>query len=415
MGGVAKGASFRLIKLMRIRYRIQLKDPIVFEDHWPIPMLGGELQPISKNGLVVAFDFTLSGQPVDQAPTVTQHDAGNVKATITMKDNSYPFVMQRMETAFTFIQAYFDAEILMDEVEFFYDAETCDEQDKIAVSSLKRQKASNYIQLGYDVFTRALKAGECNRAPEFEVTLIRAARAAFTHEKYIDSFRYAFLLIESVYGQGKFKTTQLVKALNESASLRSMVERAIQEHKGRIQNDTSDTAQLLQKNPTASELIEHMVKKRGFYFHGNRQRQGAWQPHRQESAKQLCLLTIDVALEIAHEAASAMFDDSLSRQHFDDAQRVGAVLKMRIKFKFQEPRIDFVRSQEMRITTPGTRVTPKVAAYVLKEFLHRFEELAPLADLKAAVASLEESGQPVFELTLHGEPSSKGSDQPEQP
>ena len=58
----------------------------------------------------------------------------------------------------------------------------------------------------------------------------------------------------------------------------------------------------------------------------------------------------------------------------------------------------------MNINVPGTKVTPKMAVYVAKKFLHKFEEGAPTADLKSATCAIPTTGQRVFELAFHVAP-----------
>lgn len=392
---------------MRVRYLIQLKEPIRLEDHWPISIMGGDLCVVSKDGKAIAFEITFAGQSVDLAPTVEQHKEGDIKLSIVARDTLLPFVRMQLENAFTFLQCYFDVEILIREIEIEYAAETEEEEKQIKIkgSSAKRQKRP--LSMPYDLFTRAIMAAEAGQAPEFEATFVSAARTAMLQERYIDSFRYSFLLIESLYGDGKFKTALLKEALKGSADFRSMVTTALKVRMPPKRPRNSDTEKLLAASPTVEAVIDHLVDKRGFYFHGNVKRKDAWRPHEQEVAEALSLLSLEIAMLISHAAAAQMFDDKLSQRHFDNAKRVGAIVTMNVSFRFRDPGENFERNESMIIKVPGTKATPKMAVYVAKHFLARFEDVAPVADLKSATCTIKETGQKVFDIEFHVEPSSE--------
>jgi hypothetical protein len=105
---------------MRISYFFNLKEPIRLEDHWPIAIMGGNLRVITEGGKATAFEVSFAGQPVDLAPTLAQHGDGPVKASIIMRDTLLPIVRMQLEKAFSYLQCYFDVEILIDEHEVAY-------------------------------------------------------------------------------------------------------------------------------------------------------------------------------------------------------------------------------------------------------------------------------------------------------
>ena len=231
------------------------------------------------------------------------------------------------------------------------------------------------------------------------------ARREILQERYIDSFRYSFLLIESIYGDGKYKAAQLKDALKASTEFMSIVTNALKDRLLPKHPRNSDTEKLLSAFPTAEAAIDHLVEKRGFYFHGNVRRKNAWKPHEQETAEALCLLALHIAMLISHVAAAPMFDDSLSQRHFDNAKRVGAIMTMSINFVFHDPNDNFNRSGNVNIDIPGTKMTPKMAVNVAEHFLNRFKDMAPVGDLRSATGTVASTGQKVFDMEFHVKPS----------
>lgn len=387
---------------MRIRYLFKLKDPIRLEDHWPVPVImGGELRVVAEGSKATAFEVSFTGQPVDLAPAWQQHETGSATGTIVVRDSLLPFVRMQVEKAFAYLQCYFDVELLIDETDVAYEGETEEEERQIVIKGRKTRREKTPAPISFDMLTRAIMAAERGTAPELEATLAKLARTAMLQERFIDSFRYSFLLIESVYGEGKFKSIQLKQALKDSAELKGIVANALKTRMSPKRPRNSETDKLLAGSPGVDEVIDHLVDKRGFYFHGNAKRKDAWRPHEQEAAETLCLLALEIAMLISHAAAAPMFEDELSQRHFDEAKRKGAILTMNVKFRFRDPTEPFDRDGSMNITVPGTRATPKMAVYVAKTFLERFEEGAPTADLKAAICTVASTGQKIFDFTLH--------------
>jgi hypothetical protein len=82
---------------------------------------------------------------------------------------------------------------------------------------------------------------------------------------------------------------------------------------------------------------------------------------------------------------------------------------MKVQFQFRDPSEEFDRHESINISVPGTKVTPKMAIYVAKNFLERFEYGAPVANLKSATCTVAATGQKVFDFTLHVDsPSDQG-------
>jgi hypothetical protein len=391
---------------MRVRYLVRLKEPIRLEDHWPVPIMGGELRVVSKDEMATAFEITLAGQSVDLAPAAQQHEKGDVKLSITVRDTLLPLVERQLGKAFTYLWCYFDVEVLIREIQIEYTAETEEEERQIEVKGWSSERKKTPLWMPYNLLTRAIMAAEAGQAPEFEATLVSAARTALLEERYIDSFRYAFLLMESLYGGGKFKTMHLKDALKGSLDFKRLVTTALKMHGSPKRPRNSDTEQLLAASPTAEAVIDHLVDKRGLYFHGNVGRKDAWRPHEQQAAEMLALLSLEIAMLISQAAAAQMFDGAFSQRHRDNAEPVGAIMAMNVSFRYREPGQTFDKKGSMNISVPGTKATPKVAVYVARKFLERFEDRAPVADLKSVTCTVRGTGQKVFDMEFHVEAGS---------
>jgi hypothetical protein len=386
---------------MRIRYTVPLKRKIIIDDHWEIPMQGGKLRVIEEDGYAKAIELTFEKQPLEYAPHLQQHGEGETVATITGRDHRLIFVKRQLDDAATFLECIHDIELITDEIDANYEGETPEEEAKIVIKSLSTGRHNPALPLSFDMLTRAIMAADKHDGPRFEATLAGSARKAVQAQEFINSFRYSFLLIESLYGEGQFKTAGLQATLKANQEFRNIVEFAIKDVIPAKDDHNSDTAKLLAAKPTADEVINHLVEKRGFYFHGNIKRKDAWKPDEQGAAASLSLLAIGIVTEISMKAADRMFNPEFEKRHFEDAISAGATIVFEIKFKFREPEEKFASEHKININMPGTKVTPRSAFAVAQHFLQLFQHNQPVSALSEAKCTVQGTGQKVFDLTFY--------------
>lgn len=386
---------------MRIRYIVPFKRKIIIDDHWEIPVQGGTLRIIEESGYAKAIELTFEGQRMEYAPSLQKPSSLQAITTITRHDDRLAFVKRQLDGAATFLECFHDIELITEEIEAKYEGETPEEEDRLSIKSLSIGRHDDALPLSFDMLTRALMAAEKHDGPRFEVAFVKNARKMLKNQEFINSFRYSFLLIESLYGNGQFKTPSLQAALKSNQEFCTILELAIKDMIPAKNDRNSDTAKLLITNPEADDVINHLVEKRGFYFHGNVKRKNAWKPDEQGAAESLALLAIGIITKITMKAAEPMFVAEFEKRHFENAKHVGATIVFEIKFSFREPEEVFDRQHQYDITMPGTKVTPRAAFAVAQHFLHVFQNNQPESALCEAECSVQGTSEKVFTLTFH--------------
>lgn len=396
---------------MRLRYTVPFKRSVIIDDHWEIPIQGGKLRVIEENGYAKALELTFENQPLDYAPHLQRHSEGKTVATITGRDRRLTFVKRQLDDAATFLECIHDIELITDEIETKYESETPEEEAEIAIKSSSMGRHDRALPLTFDMLTRAIMAVDKQGGPKFEATLVKTARKAFSQQQFINSFRYSFLLMESLYGEGQFKKAGLQAALKANPELRDMVEFAVRDMIPAKNDRSSETARLMAKKPNVDTVIDHLVEKRGFYFHGNIRRKDGWKPDEQGAAEALALLAVGIVTQISMNAAGPIFDPEFNKLHFEDAMRAGAKIVFQIKFKFREPEEKFDREHQLNITMPGTKATPRSAFAAAQQFLQLFQHNQPVSALISAECTVQGSDQKVFDLIFHcPEQAAEGSE-----
>ncbi len=363
--------------------------------------MSGKCRVLEESGRAKALQITFAGEPLTYAPHIEELQEGPTKFAITGRDNRLPFVKRQLEQAAAFLECLYNIDLATDQIKVQYEGETPEEEEKIAVKGMSIGAQERPLPLTFDMLTRALMASEKRDGPKFQATLVKAARTALFSQLYIDSFRYSFLLIESLFGEGQFKKAGLKASLKNSAAFVAIVRKVVADVMPPRGPHQSDTMALLAAKPSPEQVIDHLVEKRGFYFHGNIKRKDAWKPDEQGQAEALALLAVGIAQEIGQEAAAPIFETQFGQRHFKDALNAGAKIVFEIKFHFREPEEPFTRDGVLRITTPGSKVTAKQANEIAQQFLRHFEQGAPVAALKEASCTVQATGQKVFDINFY--------------
>lgn len=351
-------------------------------------MIGGTARLIEENEVIKAIEIKFVGQPIEYAPQ-TETDVAKSALSIAIDSPHLPSIEQQLSNLLSFLQCYFHVRIKAGEVSATFDAETLEEQDMIPIPAITYSRLNEKTYIPFDMFFRASLAAEKEDGPVFEATLQDAARSAFFDKKYIDSYRYSFLYLEAVCGNGKFKKEQLVSEFLSNPSLTAAITHELSEYQI-IPSKNDETATLLQSKPSLKKIIEHLVEKRGFYFHGNKKHKQGWKPHEQAAAATLSEFALFIVQQLAGEAATLMFQPELSERYMATAKALGMIVKLTVQITYR--RLDEVhnRTIEFNINTPGTKVTNEMAKQTLRESLQRFDHHEPQSKL-IKVACIEQA------------------------
>jgi hypothetical protein len=385
---------------VQIRCTVRLNNPIIVDNHWPVPFQGGTLRLLPGDSNITGIEITCDNQPLDYAPSLIANEKDTPRTTISSNDIRISFVKIMLKSMIAYLQCYFDVSISFSDIEVAFLPEHECEKAKIVIQSMKIERAYPPSPISFDLITRAIMASEKSSGPQFEAALVNIARDSKKEGRFIDSFRYSFLLIESFYGAGKFKKNHLKEELKANREFVSMVEEALADPFKSARSGGSKIESLTQDASKPNDLIDYIVDQRGFYFHGNVSRKDAWKPQEQSEAELLCELALRIAMLIAQNSTQAMFEDELSSRHYSDAKKVGAIMSFQVDFVFRDYHEKINQKSRVIFSIPGTKPTPRMAQYIASQFLSNFEENAPMASLVSARCIIEGTSQTIFELRI---------------
>lgn len=329
---------------------------------------------IAEGEMVTALEFSFTGQPTSLAPTLSP--PGPETPSLNINDTLHTALIEKVANGASLLGAQFAVELDLQRSEASYIAETDAEKSEIAVSRFAYDEKSNQpISLPYDMVTRAMMAAEQPLIGDHRLfaALHAAARQAIEQGRYIDSFRYSFLVFDALFSQGQFKKRELEKAFRSSVSFMNAIRGALAEYSGMMGRKQSVTSAIVQAKPTPEEFSDHLIERRGHYFHSNQQKSSAWQPHQQDEACDLAFLSVAIALQLSSTFAEPMFEEGLTLRHFDEARSSGAIVVLRIEYTFvDDGGKDKPQGAILNYNAPGTKVTRALATGIMKSFMNDF-------------------------------------------
>ena len=264
---------------------------------------------VENEGLVSGVKISFAGQSVHLAPELAKLDQGRVKANIIFRDGAlHKDVEQRLHRALSFVQCFFPIELALGAVKTEFEAEDESEEAFIGLPEFSRRNQIHTTEISFDMFSRAMWASENGFDASFIASLNVQARNSLSEERYINSFRYSFMAIEAEYGNGQFKSDKLKDTLKNSLEFKRVLETGIQASRSMPSRKRSSSDDIIEGGEIDA-VVDHIVDRRGHYFHGNRKKRDAWLPNEQGEAEALAILGVNVLSAIAVEHAAPMFDD----------------------------------------------------------------------------------------------------------
>jgi hypothetical protein len=361
---------------------------------------------VSDGDLVNALTFTFTGQPTSLAPTLTDPTKRGKVPTITVNDPLHAVLRQQVRNGFSFIQAMFHVQVAFDRTEAEYEGETPEEKDAIAISHFTYGEADERpLALTYDFFTRAMMAAELPYDERYRLfaTLTGHAREASKDGRFIDAFRYYFLLLDALFSEGQFKKAGLEKAFKGNAVLMDAIKSATADFREDRTRPATPTGTFMRCRPMPEEIAEHLIERRGHYFHSNRLKPGAWSPDKQDEARDLSWLCSMICFYLSEEFSAPMFADELGPRHFEEAKKAGAIIVLTIDYTYVDDDGSEPKKGRTNINLPGTMVTRKTATEMTQNFVQNFIESQPASSLIHAICRESKTGKPIFEITYSTE------------
>ena len=399
---------------VKIRYEVVLDEPLEIDSDWPLTLPDGGLFRVkTEAGKVNAFEVEYSGKPSD-------YFGSRKDGVLSVNDKRWTRMRYFFAHLKGFIQLESEANFEPTEVFAHYDSENEVEKKEIRVQKMVIEKGEDRRvrrPLDHELLGAAVRASYFGGVglPPFVGELKSMSRRSKREGRYADSFRYSFLIVDTLYGKGQFKTNQIVKALSSNEEFVNALNVARYKFVYLAENARDETERLLARDCPIEDLIRHIVKQRGVYFHGTNElkRTGDWG---NVEARKLCELMSRTTDEICRVRLTPIFGDSQWNWYQRNAARSGTLVDVVVEFRVHMRSSGdtiIVRKQPKLVgTSHSLRVRLKWALEAIEnaeELRSDIEEAqavekGPISDddleLESVIGKEEKSDQELFSIRM---------------
>lgn len=301
---------------MKCKYTFKIEGEIKPTRDFLIPLGGYLYDFVTQNGLITHISVTVPNFNELYLPSITSHPEGRIKASINIpQDPIFPKIQQELRT-FQGLLALFGLEsIEIDNPKIEWIPETAEEKKKIQlINTGPITYSKNKLParpLEHDILVRSLIAAkQSDEAKSLEIPLnfYRKGSHDIFERRYIESIYDFYFVIESIYGNGKFKKREIVSNLTQSAELRNSIKKALESPDNEITRDNA-LRKIYEQNiasKSIEEIIEYIVDLRGFLHHHTIKNKKIWHPDKHNDYKVEALFLFQVCFNIALELFSSV-------------------------------------------------------------------------------------------------------------
>ena len=229
----------------------------------------------------------------------------------------------------SYIQYVTDIDFEPTEVIVHYNEETEEEKQQIIayemVIELDERRQGKPVLEHEVLATAAFASCDSQKHPSYYLSeLKKMSRRSMRERRYIDSFRYGFLIVEALYGKGQFRNKKLSNALKKEDIFMNILNRARYEVRHTIEKAKDDTEKIIWSDYPTEDLVDHIVKKRGYYFHAKKKmiHDEDWTDKEGQALCNLLNIATDM---ICYELTREIYDDEMWKLYEQHARKAGMV------------------------------------------------------------------------------------------
>jgi hypothetical protein len=276
------------------------------------------------DGIVTHVSVTVPVPNRDDWPAVEQDPAPGIKAHIRAHTPHLPFIQRELRALQGLLALFGLHSIDMEAPEVRWLAESDEERSLLRIHSYKLTTEplpdSEVRPTPFDFVVRAIIAADAASDIEMPLNFFRRGMLDVYGRNYIEAIYDFYFILETLFGEGKFKTAAVSAAFLNSSQLRSCVERAMKDPGPLIMLDPRVRLAFERgyAGLSVEQAIAKMVELRGYLHHHTSKRRGIWSPEDQFRYEMDALffqsVTYNVVLAIAEPY---LYDESVIRSYED--------------------------------------------------------------------------------------------------
>ncbi len=290
---------------MKCRYKFKVHGQIRVADLKPIKTRGLEFQFVAENETISQLMITAPANEAGDIPVVIENPTAGVKTHINVPSPCFLFVQKEVRAIEVLLSVFGLHSVDLKNFEIEWLPENAEEKKKLKIDRFETHRgemnASDLPFLPFDLLARSIIAADDAAEVETSLSFFRKGLIDISEERYIEAFYDYYFFLESFFGEGKTKNQAVKEVFEKSTPLRNCIEKILRGPDSELMIGTNHYGRFLQKfkNKTAEEIIEHMVKLRGYLHHHSAKRRDAWHPDDHGRFELDALLLHNIAYRIA--------------------------------------------------------------------------------------------------------------------
>jgi hypothetical protein len=294
---------------MKCKYTFKIEGEIKPDRDYEIPLRGYLYDFVLKDGYITHVCVTVPNFDPRYLPTVSNHAEGKVKASIHIPPDPYLWgIQEELRTFQGFLSLFGLKSISIDNPKIEWIPENKQEETKLHLFgagpiTYSRNKLP-ILPLPHDLLVRALIASKETleaRSIEVPLSFYRKGTHDIFERLYIEAIYDFYFMLETLYGDGKFKKDAIITRFVRSAELRESIQKALDVPDREISGDKKLSQIYKQKIASKSieEIIAYIVDLRGFLHHHTVKNRRIWHPDNQNEYKTEALFLLSLCFNVA--------------------------------------------------------------------------------------------------------------------
>jgi hypothetical protein len=272
---------------MRCRYRFPVHGKIRTTVSLPVQARGWVFELETVAGIITHVTVSVPVPNRQDWPLIEKEPAPGVRANITAHTAHLPFIQRELRAFQGLLSLFGLHSIELDYPEVQWLPESEEERAELHIFSYKitaeRVPDDPVMPLRFDVLARSIIAADAATDIEIPLNFFRRGMLDVYERNYIEAIYDFYFILETLFGEGKFRTASVSAAFLSSTQLRSCVQRGITDPGPMIMLDAGIRASFEQRygKMSVENAIEKMIELRGYLHHHTSKRRGIWNPEDQ--------------------------------------------------------------------------------------------------------------------------------------
>lgn len=273
---------------MLCKYRFKVHGRVRLESKFPIPSGGASYDfDLNEHGVITHIVATVAMPDERHWPKVVQNPQPGVKLGLHIPSTAHlPFVQIELRSVEGLLSLYGLEGIDIDTPALTWEPENEEERQRIKLFSFERSSKeiddAELYPVSFDLVARSILSAWDAREINVPLSFFRKGRIDIRERRYIEAYYDFFFVLETTFGEGKFKTAPLKQAFKTNNKLLGIVTAVLSD--AHFLREISRNERLQQKHTScyagkpAVQILDALIDLRGLLHHHSSKDKHRWHP-----------------------------------------------------------------------------------------------------------------------------------------